>query len=269
MLRKALSMSVLVLAAIFSVQISAAPPPLIPELNPYASFSYLCMDKDTHDFVDDIWLNNESKLVRIQFKSIDYTTMKLLNGMKAIVHDKKNSICEYTTEDYDVPPMINSNPANKHWWGITGFIGITTNEIILIFDDSLNSNMLLVSYTMKKGKNKNELVKNNTIVIPTVNASGVTTKLRSAWTYNSKVYYVVSSTDNGTGAVTDSDIFVYDSKLSTLLKQMANPNTGNLIYGRRGETSMSPLPPGYVADDYNVTEADGSIKRYVNIYKQP
>jgi hypothetical protein len=135
--------------------------------------------------------------------------------------------------------------------------------------DSVDNNMLLVSYTINK-KTK-QLDRNETITIPIEDKDGVTTKFRRAWAYGSNIYYVISSTVNSTGATITSDIYVYDSKLSRLRKMKGNPNPGDLSYGERGgNNSMFPMPPGYIFDDYNVTDDIlGTITRHVNIYRQP
>ncbi|MEI6424519.1 MAG: hypothetical protein WCP55_20040 [Lentisphaerota bacterium] len=273
MLRKALSMSVLVLAALIPVQVFAGPPPVvISELKPYATFSYLCMEKnpsDVLDFIDDIWVNNESTLVRVRFSSINNGGVDELTGISATVHDKKNNTCIYKTkEEAEAVPAIRNLYSSPHWWGVIGFAGITTREIVFTMLDNDTNQMLLVSYTMNK--RTNELVRNHTVTIPIVNVSGVTTKLSKAWSYTSSIYYVVSSTDNGTGETLESYIFVYDSKLTRLLKQRKNSN-GDLTYGERGgNNSMFPMPSGYIFDDHNETDAvSGAITRFINVYRQP
>lgn len=123
MLKKMLSVSVLILATIISVQIFAAPPPAaVPELKPFASFSYTYEDSSSGslDFVDDIWINNESKLVRVQLLSVDTATSKELNEIIAIVHDKKNVACTYSTKDVlaiENPSLDKTSGKYKYWWG--------------------------------------------------------------------------------------------------------------------------------------------------------
>lgn len=150
------------------------------------------------------------------------------------------------------------------------FAAITTNEIVFVMRDDNNNRTYLISYTLKKGKYGNELVRNGQVEIPTVDNGTETTKFRRAWSYASKIYYVVTSTDNSTGAATESNICIYDSKLKKLLQQRANPNPGDILCGQRGvSTAIFALPPTYILDDYNVTEADTTITRHVDIYKLP
>jgi hypothetical protein len=275
MLKKMISMSVLTLATIISVQVFAAPAAPVIDLKPFAEFSYLSMQKDDGtgilDFVNDIWLNDQATLVTVKFINSDTEDSRTLVGISATFYDKKNKSFIYTTPD--VPPLVNpsTNPDSseyKHWWGVIGFAGLTTNEIVFIMQDFAGSNTLLVSYT--KNKRTKTLDRNKTVTIPIENAGGITTKLRGVWSYTSSIYYVVSSTDNATGEVTDSAIYVYDSKLANLMKMRSNPTPGNLTYGvRGGNSSLLPMTPGYIFDDYNVTNGDDSVTRHVNIYKQP
>jgi len=276
MLKKTMKMSlcVLVLGSI-SIQALAQG----TALKTYASFSYLYQQKNqmtgVFDFVNDIWVSNESNLVTVNFTNSDTAESRTLAGIAITVYDKKGVSLTYSTTD--VPPIVNPYPDQnsgeyKHWWSVIGFAGLTKKEIVFTMWDyaaGVRDDILLVSYTMDK--KTQSLVRNHTVTVSTVNDSGITTKLRRAWSAKNSIYYVVSSTDNISGATISSIINVYDAKLAKLKKQMNNPHPGDLTYGERGgNNSMFPMPPGFIFDDYSTTDPTGEqIIRNIHIYKQP
>ncbi len=248
-------------------------------LKTYASFSYLYQQKDQGtgalDFVNDIWVNNESCLVTVNFTNNDTPDSRTLAGISATVYDKNGVPLTYSTTN--VPIIVNpyadhNSGEYKHWWSVIGFAEITKKEIVFTmwdYVDGVRNDTLLVSYTLDK---KNQaLVRNNTVTVAIVNDSGITTRLRRAWSAKNSIYYVVSSTDNITGATIASAIISYDSKLKKLKKQLSNPHPADLAYGERGgNNAMFPMLPGFIFDDYTVTsEGDGSVTRHVHVYKQP
>lgn len=253
----------------------------IPTLKTSASFSYASMQKDPvsglFDFAVDIWTNNESSLATVKFENQDdpVSGKRTLAGIHLTVYDKNNVARSFST--LDVPPILNAstNPnadIYKHWWSLIGFGGLTKKEIVFIFlnyVEGVSNEHHIVSYTMNT--KTSTLERNNTIIVPTLTIDSVTTKLKSCWSAKNNIYYVLSSTDDASGAVTASNIYVCDSKLKKIKKQLANPNHRDIINATGpGNNSMLPMPAGYLFDDYSTTSADGNtITRNVHIYKQP
>ena len=244
----------------------------------YASFNYLYQQNDPEtgalDFVNDIWINNEMNLITVNFTSSDTPDSRVLAGITATVYEKNGASASYSTTD--VPPIVNpyDDPTGgeyKHWWGVIGFAGFTKKELVFaMWDyDGVKNQQLLVSYTLNK--RTRTLNRNNSIAIPTVNEGGVTTKFRRVWPAKNYLYYVVSSTNNATGATTGATICAYDMKLVKRKKLLNSPNPGDLAYGDRGgNSSMLPMPAGFLFDDYTITNETGDqVTRHVHVYRQP